>query len=75
MALYISVQRLTGANNIDYTAAMLVTQVQGQVVSTDPKLANPVRQSRQYTIHCSLKITTTLIDSLSMLTYSPISSS
>jgi len=43
MALYISVQRLTGANNIDYTAAMLVTQVQRQVVSTDPKLANPVR--------------------------------
>jgi len=49
MAVDISVQRLTGANNTDYTAAMLVTQVQRQVVSTDPKLANPVRQSRQYT--------------------------
>jgi len=50
MAVYVGVQRLTGANNTDYTAAVLVTQVQRQVVSTDHKLANPDRQSRQYTI-------------------------
>jgi len=53
MAVYtqcIEANRLRGANNTGYTAAILVTQVQRQVVSTDPKLASPVRQSRQYTI-------------------------